>query len=395
MSSHAPARSRRVMFSVLLCGSALAAGGAAGYSLHRLEGAPTRTAQPPPDPDARSLSALGQVQPAGGVIAIYGPPGDRILKFAEPLHPGQTVKAGAPLVILESRKARQKELALAETQLNQARQQREAIRKAADAKLEELETETSKLDNRKKEDLAVQDARIQVLRAQEGEARNQLRRLEGLSGQRVPPTEMDQARLAVDVAKGQLEAAQAVRTQTQNTYRRQSELAQKKKKGILTERDQALQPAALRAGLVCLGPQHLGAGVLDGQILLLPVVQFSRFGLQFLELGVGRFPNRLLQLSGLVQLRLGEGQLFLAGLLAFEDDQRRAGLHRLTRVQGLRELQDAVPRWPVDRDHAARGLNLAEGAKRPCVRVGRRLCRPCRGATQPVQGATRCARCQR
>src|SRR6516225_4161883 len=222
MSSHAPARSGRVMFYVLLCVASLAAGGAAGYSLHRLDSRATGTAQPP-DSDARSLSALGQIQPEGGVIAIYGPPGDRILKFAEPLHPGQTVKAGAPLVILESRKARQKELALAETQLNQARQQQQAIRKAADTKLEELETETRELDNRKKEELAVQDARIKVLRAQAEESRTQLGRLEGLSGQRVSPTQMEQARLAVDVARGQLEAAEAARTQIENTYRRQSD----------------------------------------------------------------------------------------------------------------------------------------------------------------------------
>ena len=128
-----------------------------------------------------------------------------------------------------------------------ARQQREAIRKAGDAKLEELETETNELDNRKKEDLAVQDARIQVLRAQADQARSQLGRLEGLSGQRVSPTEMDQAHLAVEVARGQLEAAQAVRTQTANTYRRQSELAQVKKKGILAERDQALQQVPVEA----------------------------------------------------------------------------------------------------------------------------------------------------
>jgi HlyD family secretion protein len=235
------------MFSVLLCIAALAVGGAAGYSLRGLEKTTTATAQPPTDAEARSLSALGEIQPQGGVIAIYGPPGDRILKFAEPLHPGQTVKAGAPLVILESQKARQKEASLAETQLDQARQQRQAIRKAADAKLEELNTETGELDNRKKEDLAVQDARIQVLRAQADEARTQLGRVEGLSGQRVSPTEMEQARLAVDVARGQLEAAQAARTQIENTYRRQSDLAQVKKKAILAERDQALQQVPVEA----------------------------------------------------------------------------------------------------------------------------------------------------
>ena len=80
-----------------------------------------------------------------------------------------------------------------------------------------------------------------------GAAGYYLHRLEGLSGQRVSPTEMEQARLAVEVARGQLEAAQAVRTQTQNTYRRQSDLAKVKKKAILTERDQALQQVPVEA----------------------------------------------------------------------------------------------------------------------------------------------------
>jgi HlyD family secretion protein len=247
MSSHAPARSGRVLLSVVLCAVCLAAGGAAGYFLRRLDKTVPRAAQPPPDSEARSLSAQGQIQPEDGVIAIYGPPGDRILKFAEPLHPGQTVKPRAPLVILESQKARQKELALASTQLNQARQQQQAIRNAADAKLEELETETRELDNRKKEDLAVDDTRIQVLRAQADEARTQLGRLEGLSAERVSPTEREQAHLAVEVAQGQFEAAQAARTKILNTYRRQSELAQVKKKGILAERDQALQQVPVDA----------------------------------------------------------------------------------------------------------------------------------------------------
>jgi HlyD family secretion protein len=247
MSSLVPARSGKVLLTLVLCGASLVGGGAGGYTLHRIESKAPRTPQAAADLEARTLSALGEIQPAGGVIAIFGPPGDRILKFAEPLHPGKKVKAHAPLVVLESQKAHEKELALAETQLNQARQQQQAIRKAADAKLEELETETRELDNRKKEELAVQDARIRALRAQAKEASTQLGRLEGLSGQRVSPTETEQARLAVDVAQGQLEAAQAARTQIQNTFRRHAELAQVKKKGILAERDQALQQVPVEA----------------------------------------------------------------------------------------------------------------------------------------------------
>ena len=320
MHSQAPARSGRVLPSVLLCVASLAAGGGAGYYAHRLESPATTTAQPAPSPDARSLSALGEIQPADGVIAIYGPPGDRILKFAEFLHPGKPVKAGAPLVILESQKARQKELALAETQLNQARQQRQAIQKAADAKLDELETETNELDSRKKDDLAVQDPRIQVLQAQADEARTQLGRLEGLTGQRVSPTEMEQARLAVEVARGQLDGAQALRTQTLNTYRRQSDLAKVKKKGIIAECNQALQVVPVEAAEQTQRLAHLR---LDECTLKVPD--------EVVTATVLRVPGHAGQVTGtqpIVELAAGEAIVVVAEVYESDLDKLYSGLKK-------------------------------------------------------------------
>jgi HlyD family secretion protein len=330
----------------------LVVGGAAGYYLHRLDITGAPTAQPPPNADARSLSALGQVQPADGVIAIYGPPGDRILKFAEPLHPGQKLKAGAPLVILQSQKARQKELDLADTQLNQARQQQQAIRKAADAKLEELETETRELDNRKKEDLAVQDARIKVLQAQADQARTQLGRVEGLSGQRVSPTEMEQARLAVEVARGQLDAAQALRTQIQNTYRRQYDLAQVKKKGILAERDQALQQVPVEAAKQS---QRLAHWRLDECTLKVPD-----------HVGTGtvlRVPGHAGEVTGtqpILELAAGEPIVVVAEVYESDLDRLYNGLKKpegvsaTVQARGLEGSQTNPLTGHVEPDHVAR-----------------------------------------
>jgi HlyD family secretion protein len=234
------------------------------------------------------------------------------------------VKAHAPLVVLESQKARQKELALAETQLNQARQQQQAIRKAADAKLEELETETRELDNRKKEELAVQDARIRALRAQAEEASTQLGRLEGLSGQRVSPTETEQARLAVDVAQGQLEAAQAARTQILNTFRRQTELAQVKKKSILAERDQALQQVPVEAAEQS---QRLAQWRLDECTLKVPE--------EVVTGTVLRVPGHAGQVTGTQPiLELAAGDAIVVVAEVYEDDLDR--LHKgLKKPEGV------------------------------------------------------------
>jgi HlyD family secretion protein len=296
----------------------------AGYFLHRLESSATKKAQPPSDSDARPLSALGQVQPADGVIAIYGPPGDRILKFAEPLHPGKTVKAGVPLVILESQKARHKEVALAQTQLDQAREQRAAIGKAAKTKLEELDTETSELDNREKEDLAVQDARIKVLRAQADQARTQLGRVEGLPGQRISPTEKEQARLAVDVARGQLDAAQALRTQTLNTYQRQSKLAQKKREGVFAERDQALKQVPVEAAEQSL---RLAQFRLDESTLKVPD--------EVVTATVLRVPGHAGQVTGtqpIVELAAGDSIVVVAEVYESDLDKLYNGLKKSSGV---------------------------------------------------------------
>src|SRR6185437_3945555 len=45
------------------------------------------------------VSALGRLQPAGGVIPVYGPPGDRI-KEMKPLSPGMHLKSGEPIATL-------------------------------------------------------------------------------------------------------------------------------------------------------------------------------------------------------------------------------------------------------------------------------------------------------
>ena len=92
-----PGRAWATLLAVLV---AFAAGvGGALYYSNRNAPSPSRRADPdngtPATPSAR-VSALGRLQPAGGVIPVYGPPGDRI-KEMKPLNPGDTLKAGDPI----------------------------------------------------------------------------------------------------------------------------------------------------------------------------------------------------------------------------------------------------------------------------------------------------------
>jgi HlyD family secretion protein len=208
------------------------------------------------------------------------------------------------------------------------------------------------LDNRKKEELAVQDARIQVLKAQEAEARTQLSRVEGLSGQRVSPTEMEQARLAVDVARGQLDAAQAGRTQIQNTFRRQSELAQVKKKGILAERDQALQQVPVEAAEQS---QRLAQLRFDECTIKVPD--------EVMTGTVLRVPGHAGQVTGtqpILELAAGEPIVILAEV--YEDDldklhnglKKPEGVPALVQARALEGSHTKPLTGKVEPDHVAR-----------------------------------------
>lgn len=113
------------------------------------------------DAGPRSVVALGRIEPAGGLVAISAIPGERLLEFAEGVAEGAKVPAGSELarlasyelreqqlLALEARKRlasakREHELAVAKTQLDQAR----AALAQAEAKLQEVRSREGKLDS--------------------------------------------------------------------------------------------------------------------------------------------------------------------------------------------------------------------------------------------------------
>src|SRR5205814_1516560 len=97
--------------------AALAVGAAAGLFSHDLlfpkpEQSSATAARPP-----AQVTALGRLQPAGGVIPVYGPPGDRIEKLyagkdGNPIGPGTIIAKDQPIADLASKKQREMELAV-------------------------------------------------------------------------------------------------------------------------------------------------------------------------------------------------------------------------------------------------------------------------------------------
>src|SRR5262245_47746953 len=106
-------RGSEVALAVL---AALVAGGAGGYLTARRGASPAAGTT---ETGARGdrITALGKLQPASGVVPIYGPPSDRIAKLYPDIAPGKKLEANAPIADLESAKDRQQEVRVAKVQL--------------------------------------------------------------------------------------------------------------------------------------------------------------------------------------------------------------------------------------------------------------------------------------
>jgi HlyD family secretion protein len=164
-------------------------------------------AQEPFLPTTESRSALGRLQPSGGIISVVAQAGDRI----ERLHvrQGDKVKPGQELVTLASLEEREQELKLAEDQLADALKQRAAIQTALTARQAELAAQAKALRDGASFERGVQKAKVEGLEGQVKIAKGQLDALLQLTPgvADVPREQMDKAKNALSQAKLELEAA--------------------------------------------------------------------------------------------------------------------------------------------------------------------------------------------
>jgi HlyD family secretion protein len=184
------------------------------------------------------IVALGRLEPKGGVIAIYGLPGDRVEKLK--VIQGAEVEANQTLTVMASWKDRQQEATLAETQLREAKEQYQAIREAANSKLSEIELEIKQLPRGEEDDVTVQQTKIDFLKASVDQTQRELTRLKSLTASRVPAQDLEKLGLTLESTKSELAAARAVLDKTRHSYAHNRELALAKKKSVETERDQTL-----------------------------------------------------------------------------------------------------------------------------------------------------------
>jgi HlyD family secretion protein len=105
-----------------------------------------------------AILAQGQLAPARGILTIVAPPGDRVLQLD--VAEGDWIQFGQRLGRLESHRAKQIELDVAETQLKEARMKLDADESVAKARLQVAQVELQKAE------LKVQESIDQFQRAE-------------------------------------------------------------------------------------------------------------------------------------------------------------------------------------------------------------------------------------
>jgi HlyD family secretion protein len=214
-------RAGRTWVGVVIALAAFAAG--VGVTLVYSNGSGTPNANSNGDrdkiaPPAR-VAALGRIQPAGGVIPVYGPPGDRIQSM-KPLAPGTILKSGDPIATLASREQREGDVKVAEVQLQEAKNALKAATESGGKKIDAALAEVTQLAAGEENDLKALNAKVVIVEKQKAAAESIHGRLVKLKADmvRVADEDMEKAKLAVDQADAELIAAKAMKDKAATAY---------------------------------------------------------------------------------------------------------------------------------------------------------------------------------
>jgi HlyD family secretion protein len=245
-SSHLrPGRALEVVIAAL---AALVAGGAGGYLIANRGGSSAAATSDKPAARSDKVTALGRLQPASGVIPIYGPPGDRIGKLY-PLAPGTVLKEGDPIAELESAKDRRLEVEVAKSQLKEATDALAAAERAGKQKILAAKAELNQAKANKGSDLAAIDAKLNYLKLGVQTADAGVARLDRLrtSGVKVQDEDYEKAKLLAAQADAELKGTEAVRKKTETTYEESEKAAQAKIEAAEAELAEAVARAPIES----------------------------------------------------------------------------------------------------------------------------------------------------
>ena len=189
---------------------------------------------------ANAVEALGRVQPAGGVISVFGPPGDRITDLKVGL--GSPVKKGDLLAALAGDKERTLSVSTLDAQRKEAESLQASIRATAQAKLADIDAEAAQAKKAAESDVAAASARIKGLTEQLRQARAERERLATIEAGNVAVAAQtkEEAALLVTRAENELTAAQTQLAKAQEQLRSAPELTAAKKRAVEAEAERGL-----------------------------------------------------------------------------------------------------------------------------------------------------------
>jgi HlyD family secretion protein len=241
-----PVRAGRTWETVLALLFALAAGGAGGYLLGNRGNSPSPAAEGQPQ-RIDKVTALGRLQPAGGVVPVYGPPGDRIARLF-PVAPGRLLEEGEPIAELASRGDRLKEVQISETQQQETATAQKFARIAGEKKVQAARAELEQSRANKGSDIASLEAKEKYVQLQAKAAGRQVERLKSLrkSGVTVAEEDLEKAEL-VNQAEAELAATQATIRKTLTTYEETEKAATARIAAAQADLDEALARVPLKS----------------------------------------------------------------------------------------------------------------------------------------------------
>lgn len=198
---------------------------------------PMVTKPPTPSPAVLKVAGKGRLDPGSGIISVYGLPGDRIARMN--VQVGQWVDPNQVLFVLASKEDREAEKVLAERQLREAEQLREAIDSAGVAKLKEIDAEITQATAGREADLESLRKKIEFHCQQVATTSTQMKRLDSLVHSTLSEQEREQQRLALAQAETELFAAERLLAVREATYEHGLRVAEAKRETAKLEIAQA------------------------------------------------------------------------------------------------------------------------------------------------------------
>ena len=154
------------------------------------------------------ITALGRIEPAGEVVKVGGPSGERIGRLL--VKEGEAVATGQPIAYLESYDEQLANKSVSQSQLKDALAQFSSAQQYGDAQIAEAQTRRSQSNSPKLKELAAQAATITRIQSELTLAQTDLQRFQSLqTSGAVSQKDLDDKQLIYQTKAGQLKEAEA------------------------------------------------------------------------------------------------------------------------------------------------------------------------------------------